>query len=180
MGLNKPVLTDKKQIEYFKSIVKGNTTKDIIDLFYKKYDRELSYNQVKSLERKYKLISGLNTKFTKGQKAHNWKPIGSEFTREDGYIAIKIAEPNKWQLKHHYIWEKANGKIPKGYSVIFLDQNRNNFDLDNLKLVKKEIKLQMCSDNLFFKNKQLTETGLLVAHLKREVKENVKFMEKVK
>lgn len=170
MGNNKPVINKKEEIDYFKSIVKEHTTNEIIELYYKKYNFKLNKNQIKNLKRKYNLVSGINTKFKKGQQAHNHKPIGYEFLRDDGYIEIKIAEPNKWVLKHNYIWEKEYGKIPKGYSVIFLDQNKNNFDLDNLKLIKRENMLTACSYRLFSKDKNVTETGILTAQLINKTK----------
>lgn len=170
MGNNKPVINKKEEIDYFKSIVKEHTTNEIIELYYKKYNFKLNKNQIKNLKRKYNLVSGINTKFKKGQQAHNHKPIGYEFLRDDGYIEIKIAEPNKWVLKHNYIWEKEYGKIPKGYSVIFLDQNKNNFDLDNLKLIKRKDKMMACSYGLFSKDKNATEMGILTAQLINKTK----------
>lgn len=160
-----------EEIDYFKFIVKGHTTNEIIDLYYKKFKKKLNYGNVKYLKRKYQLTSDINTKFKKGQKAHNHRPIGSEFLRDDGYIAIKVAEPNSWQLKHHYIWEKHNGKIPDGYSVIFLDQDKTNFDINNLELVKKKDKLIACSYRLFSTNKEVTKTGILTAQVINKTKE---------
>lgn len=165
MRNNKPVINEKEEIDYFKSIVKGHTTNEIIELYYKKYNFKLNESQIKHLKRKYNLVSGINTKFKKGQQAHNHKPIGYEFLRDDGYIEIKIAEPNSWQLKHNYIWEKNYGKIPKGYSVIFLDQDKTNFNLDNLQLVKIKDKLTAKNMKLFSKNKEITKTGILTAQL---------------
>ena len=33
---------------------------------------------------------------------------------------------------HRYIYEYHHGKIPDNHTVIFIDGNRNNFDIDNL------------------------------------------------
>ena len=38
-------------------------------------------------------------------------------------------------MKHYYIWEKTNGKIPKGYYLCFKDGNTLNCELENLYLV---------------------------------------------
>lgn len=162
---------NQEQIDFFKTIVKGNYNKDISKLYYEKYKVKLSDSQIKHLKRKYKVISGVDTRLKKGQKAHNHKKIGEEFVRNDGYMEIKIAEPNSWQLKHHYIWEKYNGKIPDGYSVVFLDQDKTNFNLDNLMLVKREDKLTACSYKLFSKDKETTKTAILTAQLINKTKE---------
>lgn len=44
---------------------------------------------------------------------------------------------------HQYVWEKQNGKIPKGYEIHHMDLNTENNDLKNLQLltVKEHRKL---------------------------------------
>ena len=77
--------------------------------------------------------------FKKGDIPSNKKPIGSERIIKDGYTEIKVAEPNKWESpKHRVIWEKVNGKISKGYALVFADGNKQNFGLDNLILVSEQ------------------------------------------
>ena len=74
------------------------------------------------------------TRFKKGQLPHNYKPVGSERICKDGYIEVKVSDPNKWMHKHRVIWESANGKVPKGMMIKFKDGNRENIVLDNLYL----------------------------------------------
>ena len=33
------------------------------------------------------------------------------------------------------VWEKVNGPIPKGCKIVFLDGDKNNISIDNLKIV---------------------------------------------
>lgn len=40
------------------------------------------------------------TQFKKGQIPVNYRPVGSERINVYGYIEVKIADPNKWRLKH--------------------------------------------------------------------------------
>lgn len=101
--------------------------------------------------------------FKKGNKVHNSRPIGSERFDKDYYVVVKVAEPNKWQLKHRYLYEQKYGKIPKGYNLIFADGDKYNFDLDNLVLVSNAELLIMNKKGLYKKNKELTKTGSLVA-----------------
>ena len=102
--------------------------------------------------------------FKKGNKVHNTRPVGSErIDAKDHYLYIKVAEPNKWQLKHRYLYEQKYGKIPKGYNLIFADGDKYNFDLDNLVLVSNAELLIMNKKGLYKKNKKLTKTGSLVA-----------------
>lgn len=78
-----------------------------------------------------------STMFKKGGIPQNYRPVGSERVNVDGYIEIKIADPSKWELKHRFIWEESNGKIPAGMNLIFKDNNPLNVKLDNLMLVTR-------------------------------------------
>ncbi len=77
------------------------------------------------------------TQFKKGHKPPNTLQVGEE-SLIDGYVKVKVAEPNKWKWKHRLIWEEHHGKIPKGFAVAFKDGNRKNFDLSNLELISRE------------------------------------------
>lgn len=112
---------------------------------------------------KEKQKNSLKTCFKKGNIPHNHRKVGEERTTKEGYIEIKIEEPNKWQLKHRYIYEKKFGKIPDGYNVIFLDGNKKNLEISNLKLVNKAEDLIMNNNRLFTKDKELTNTGTIIA-----------------
>ena len=103
------------------------------------------------------------TTFKKGNIPHNHRPVGSERITKDGYTEIKIKEPNKWQLKNRYIYEKKYGKIPDGMNLIFLDGNKQNIELSNLKLVSRAEDLIMNTNKLFTKDKELTNSGVLIA-----------------
>lgn len=107
--------------------------------------------------------NSLKTTFKKGNIPHNHRPVGSERINIDGYSEIKIKEPNKWILKHRYIYEQHYGKIPDGYNVMFADKNRQNFDIDNLILVSKHEDLIMNNKKLIYEDKELTKSGHLVA-----------------
>ena len=110
------------------------------------------------------------TQFKKGNLPHNTKPLGYERISKDGYIEIKINEnPDKnkgekfFRAKHHIVWEKANGKIPKGYIVIFLDGNPLNCAIENLALISRSEHLQMIRRNLRSEVPEFTKTGVLIA-----------------
>lgn len=156
---------NNEQIDYFKSIVFGNTRKQISNLFYEKFNIKLSEYQVRYYCEKYNVSCGFDGKFKKGQTPHNKRKVGDEFISSDGYTFIKIAEPNTWIHKQQYIYEKCYGKIPKNYSVVFLDMNKNNFELSNLKAIPNSVKLTAKNAKLFDSNSEITKTGLLIAEL---------------
>lgn len=102
------------------------------------------------------------TMFKKGQPCWNHKEIGSERINVDGYIEIKVAEPNKWRCKHRVIWEQNNGKIPAGFNVQFKNHNSLDCRIENLYLISRSE--QMGKENSFYAKypKELQE----IIHLK--------------
>ena len=108
-------------------------------------------------------MNSLKTTFKKGHIPQNNRPIGSERINVDGYIEIKVKEPNVFKLKHRWLWEQKNGKIPKDKILIFLDGNRLNLDLDNLTLINRHENLIMNKNNLRYQYKELTEAGINLA-----------------
>lgn len=114
--------------------------------------------------------NSLKTTFKKGHQPHNHRTIGSERINKDGYVEIKIAEPNKWQLKHRYVYEQAFGIIPKGKKLIFLDGNRLNISLSNLQIISNEQSLIMNQKRYFSTNKDLTQTGIIVSKVISETR----------
>lgn len=67
----------------------------------------------------------------------------------DGHKFIKDSKTGYWQCNefivaegkpkrlHRYIWEKYNGKIPKGYQIHHIDRDKDNNDISNLKLLSE-------------------------------------------
>lgn len=108
-------------------------------------------------------INSMNTCFKKGDIPKNHRPVGSERINTSGYIEIKVQEPNKWRLKHRFVYEKYFGKIPKDKNVIFLDNNRLNVDIENLALVSRSENAILNKQKLRSDNRHITESGLALA-----------------
>ncbi|APU61225.1 HNH endonuclease signature motif containing protein [Clostridium botulinum] len=183
----------KEQIEFITKNVKGRTNKELTKIFNNNFGLSLKVSQIKSFKKNHKLDSGLNGQFKKGQEPWNkgikgvyakgcektWfkkgntpinhRPVGSERITVDGYTEIKVAEPNKWRLKQQLIWEKYNGTIPKGYSILFGDGNKRNFDIDNLILVSRQQLLIMNRNKLIQTDVDLTKTGLIIADIYQKI-----------
>lgn len=77
------------------------------------------------------------TMFKKGNSPHNHREVGSERVNVYGYREVKVAEPNRWRLKHRIIWEEVNGEIPKGYNVQFKNHDSLDCRIENLYLISK-------------------------------------------
>lgn len=171
---------------------KGRYNQELADLFNQKFNTNITSRTIKSYKANNKLNSGLTGKFRKGQIPHNkgkkmpkevyekvkhtmfakgnvppnHRPVGSERISKDGYIEVKVAEPNKWRLKQRVVYEEAKRKIPEGCPIIFLDGNKRNFDIDNLRCITRSELLYLNCNGLNNSN-EITETGILMARLDR-------------
>jgi hypothetical protein len=69
----------------------------------------------------------------------NFRPYqiydGKKFTlRNTGYYALTTDDRC---LIHRYVWEKEKGKIPNGYDIHHLDEDRTNNVVENLECLPK-------------------------------------------
>jgi len=158
-------LFNAEEEEFILNNYKGTPHKKLTQMLNEKFDKNHKWEQVKTYCHNRKLINGLSGKFQKGRTPHNHRPTGHEFFSDyDGYWFVKVSE-NKWELKHRYIYEQHYGEIPKGHNVIFVNQDKNDFRIENLKLVKTKDLLVAKNMGLLSNDKELTETGLLVAQV---------------
>lgn len=183
----------KEEKECLKQVTPGHHHKEIQELMNKKYNQNFTLNQIKAAIKRYELNTGFTgrfekshipankgrkgvdgwepTEFKKGHIPINHRTVGSERINVYDYTEVKIAEPNKWRLKHQVIWGKHNGPIPKGHVVIFGDGNRRNFDPNNLILISKKQLLILNRNNLIQKNADLTKTAVIIANLYQKISE---------
>ena len=69
----------------------------------------------------------------------------------------------------NYVWEEANGPIPDGMFVTFLDGNRENFDLDNLALITRAEHARLNQSGLRSEDPEITAAALQVAKLTTKI-----------
>ena len=185
----------KEQREFFVNFVPGHTRKEIQEEFEKKFNTTITLSAIKGYIGNHKLNTGFTgrfekghtpfnkgvkgvsypgqekTQFKKGNVPINHKPIGSERITKDGYIEIKISEPNKWMLRQRLVWEKENGPIPKNHVIVFKDRNKINVNIENLAIVSRGELARLNQNNLFSVYPEITEAGINVAKLIQKVSE---------
>ena len=111
------------------------------------------------------------TMFKKGQQVHNHKEVGSERISVDGYIEIKVAEPNHWRLKHRVIYEQHYGiKLSSNDVIIFVDGNRLNLDIDNLERLSRSELVRLNQDGLRG-DEAMNRSAIALAKLKAKLGE---------
>ena len=183
-----------EQLQFLREQYPKFSKKELLIKTNNHFRLDLQMNQLDACLKNHKITSGRTGRFTKGQpswnkgkkgwqsggeagwfkKGHlpaNYRPVGSERINADGYIEIKVADPNKWQLKQRYVWEQVHGLIPKGHVIIFLDQNKLNCELDNLMMIPRSKHARMCQNGLFFDQAESTKTGMLLADIYTKVGE---------
>lgn len=147
----------QEQAEFIKLGYQKWSLEDLTSQFNRHFGTDKTESQIRCFTRNHGIKSGRTGHFEKGQvswntgtkgimkpnsgtfkKGHrpvNHRPVGSERVNVEGYIEIKTAEPNVWDLKQRVVYEREHGPIPDGYNVRFLDGDRLNCEPGNLILV---------------------------------------------
>lgn len=115
------------------------------------------------------------TSFKKGNRPHNWKPVGSE-RWSGGYLQRKLTDtgypPRDWVCVHHIVWREHHGEIPKGHKVLFRDSDPSNcYDVTNLMLVSDAELAVLNKARACGLAPELMDTALLLAKLKMRQRE---------
>lgn len=187
----------KFELDYLKLISWNRSSKDIVRMFNDHFKLDMSCNSIVGAMKRNNIKTGRTGCFSKGHIPHNkgkkmspevyekakatmfkkgnippnYRPVGSERTTVDGYREIKVADPNKWELKHRYIYEQHYGKIPKEDIVIFLDNDKTNFDINNLKRISRKEHLYMNKNNFRFDDRDTTDAAVNIAKLAIKTRE---------
>lgn len=168
----------------------GRYNLELTNMVNDKFGTNYTEGQIDNLKHRLQLNSGLTGRFEAGhvpankgikgvcasgcektwfQKGHipsDHRPVGSErIDSKDGYTLVKVEEPSVWKLKQHVVWEQHHGPIPDGYKIIFLDQDKSNFDINNLALVSSSELLTMNRHKLISNDSDITQCGITVAKL---------------
>lgn len=78
--------------------------------------------------------------------------------RDDcGYTVIKI--DGKWVSYRRYLWEQIHGKVPKGYSITYLE-DPYDFSMDNTVCVPTKYITMLTARGLRAENKVITKCGI--------------------
>lgn len=198
--MHKNKYTSEQRI-FIQENYKGIGTKELTERFNKQFGLNLTVSMMKAYKGNHKLNSGLTgyfekghvpankgkkgvcsegckkTWFQKGNIPNNTDSIGTEKLLADGYIWVKVNnKPNvpkreNWIQKHVLLWEQANGAVPKGYCLIFLDGDRTHISLNNLELISRKTLAILNKKGLIRKEATLTRSGIQIAKLIQAINE---------
>lgn len=186
----KTKLFPKEIRSFIKEQAKGKSNAALTDLVNQTFHTAYTQKQVTCYKKNNHISSGLTGQFVsgklnkyrmpkgfyakgsekgwlkKGQMPANLRPVGSERYNSDfGYVMVKTAHPNTWELKHKVLWREHYGEIPEGYKLMFLDMDRTNVTIENLILVENDELLMANRKNLRFNDPEATKTGVLISKL---------------
>ena len=168
----------KEMYEFLQKNASSHTIKELVKLLKEKFNIEIENKRLAQ----YCIQMKIPYKYEKPKKSHSNKstPNGTIVTKTDGdYLKIKTRN-HKWEYLQRKIYEDYYGiKLPEDVYVVFLDQNKRNFDIKNLKAISRRSSAIMAKDGLFSIEPKVTKLGHLNSKLKIKIKEiNNGFMDK--
>jgi hypothetical protein len=168
---NRHVFNDTEK-EWLKLNIDKGTYEEIATLFNTAFGTNVSKQSISDVctKRMHLRKSENKGNFCSHQERKKL-PVGTE-RKYNGYWHIKVDDKyhegittrrlfaENWKLKQVYVYEQAHGKIPDGSIVVFLDNDNENFSLENLYCIDKKILSVMNSNSWFKKDPSLTLTAI--------------------
>ncbi len=171
------------EIQYLRDHVRGKSIRDLTDEFNAHFGLALSKASIQHKLSIYGMKNGLKNRFRLGNIPHNKgvkgytnkgsnkpAPLGTESVK-NGYVVIKVAQPNVWKHKDRIVWESIHGPIPKGGRIIFADGDKRNFAPENLICVTNPVVLMMKNGGLLTGDAEMTKVGISVAKIQLRIAE---------
>lgn len=119
--------------------------------------------------------------FAVGEERPHMKRIGTEVIRE-GYVWVKVDDIRhdgtvdylkhceNWKPKHRLVYEQTHGEIEDGNIIVFIDNNKNNLDTNNLYSVSRKTHATMCANGWYSENPEITLTAIKWCELNRTLR----------
>ena len=163
--------TRKYSVNYSESVynflienAENYTIKELVEMLKNNFDFEIDKKKLAQ----YCIKMGIKYKYEHPKKSHDNKPtkIGTLVTKTDGeMIKIKTGE-HKWEYLQRKTYEDYyNVKLPEDVYVIFLNQDKRDFNIKNLKAISRRNSAIMSARGLFSSNKKVTKVGITISNL---------------
>lgn len=147
----------------------SHTIKELVKMLQENFNINIENKKLAQ----YCIKMGIKYKYEKPNKSHSNYPsaIGTIVRKTDGdMLKIKV-DNHRWEYLQRKIYEDYHGvKLPEDVYVIFLDQDKRNLDISNLKAIPRRNSAIMSKDRLFSNNSKLTKLGYLNSKLKVKIK----------
>ena len=119
------------KLPYYSPIVLAN-------MFKEHFNEDIKVRTIRNIKHANNVKSDYQRKIYDTKYRENIKkPLYNEIIGNRNRIYVRVGN-KKYQIKSRYVWEQYYGrKLPKDYYVVFLNE-KDNYDINNLALVKKE------------------------------------------
>jgi len=148
----------------------SHTIKELVKIIKDKFNIDIENKKLAQ----YCIKMKIQYKYEKPKKSHSNTPtkIGTIVIKKDGdYLKIKT-DNHKWEYLQRKVYQDHYGvKLPEDVYVIFLNQDRRDFDIKNLKAITRRSSAIMSKDELFSTEPRITKLGHLNSKLKIKSKE---------
>ena len=148
---------------------KEYTIKELVQILKDEFDFEVEKKKLAQ----YCIKMHIKYKYEHPKKSHDNNPTenGTIVTKTDGNMLKIKTDKHKWEYLQRKIYEEYyNVKLPNDVYVIFLNQNKRDFDINNLKAVSRRNCAIMSKTGLFSQNKKVTKFGILCSNLAIKIK----------
>ena len=169
-------MRNKYSLEFEQEMVELATTHTLDELLViakTKYGYDITKKQLRLYlsKRKIRYKDFDYERFLRTRNAGDNYPIGSERIKSDGMSQVKIAK-DKWEYKQRYIYSQYYGvELTSDDYIIFLDQDKTNFDINNLAKITRRESSIIANQQMFSKNPEITKLGINIAKLMIKIKE---------
>lgn len=162
MGLKKPRLHPEYTEEEFQWLTENYPllgVNDTLEQFNERFENKRTRSAIKNFGHLY-------CDNVKDDIANKNKVKYSTRLKEVGTLRLEVGrwvmkkEDGTWDQASRVIYEKNFGPIPKDYSIIFLDNNVNNLEPENLLAVPRKYLGLLSMYNLKSVSKEITLTGI--------------------
>lgn len=147
----------------------SHTIKQLVETIKERFNIDIENKKLAQ----YCIKMQIKYKYEKPNKSHSNKCTanGTITNKTDGdYLKIKV-DNHKWEYLQRKIYEDYhNVKLPDDVYVIFLDQDRRNFDIKNLKAIPRRNSAIMSKDGLFSTEPTITKLGHLCSKMNIKLK----------
>lgn len=153
---------------------------DLTERFNKTFGMSRSASQIHDKCLKRMGLKGMPNNTRYGAKPKEQLPVGTIRKSQTGtYIKVLPVPPKSnftgykkpwWMPLQEKIYTDAYGSIPDGYMVCFLDCNPENFALDNLYPITRQISVRLSQFGWWSKNPEITKTAIKWCELQGAIK----------
>lgn len=183
-GLNQFRFRNHIRLDYYESKIKDESQKkwllnvlpyhdndEAIELFKNKFGIELNKSILRNMRHNYNVKRVYKTKIRDMRYREKIKkPLYNEIINNRGKTLVRI-DNRKYQIKTRFVWEQYYGrKIPKDYEVIQLDNDKSNYDINNLALVKKGTRIYALFKGIELSDKDIIKTIDMIRKLDKKMK----------